>query len=255
MRCADARRLAESFLAGELLTETNDQILAHLEMCPGCRTDVDRRRRLRDELRRVFHSTPELASSPELTERLRDRLRNQPAFMPARGRRRLVPAWASAAAACVIAGLGLLWAYQAVFSDTLLAAAVGDHSYCTLPKEEPFTLETAALRQPLYRRLEALAPTATTPSGIDVRIVDRHLCFYGGRQFVHLVLQYRDQRVSLVASTSVNRSLSQFAAARIDGMNVVTFRSASLTLFVVGELQPTDLQAIATLIDKQLRQS
>jgi anti-sigma factor RsiW len=64
MRCADARRLAESFLAGELLTETNDQILAHLEMCPGCRTDVERRRSLRDELRRVFHSTQELASSP-----------------------------------------------------------------------------------------------------------------------------------------------------------------------------------------------
>lgn len=255
MRCADARRLADSFLAGELLTETNDQILAHLEMCAGCRSDVDRRRGLRDNLRHAFLAASELASSPGLTDRLRDRLRNQPALVAPRAPRRIVPAWATAAAACIIACVGLLWAYQAVFSDTLLAAAVGDHSYCTLPREEPFTLEAAALQQPLYRRLQALAPTAATPSGSELRIVDRHLCFYGGRQFVHLVLQYRDQRASLVVSTSTDRSLSQFASARVDGMNVVTFRSASLTLFVVGELQPTDLQAIATLIEQQLRQA
>ena len=255
MRCADARRLADSFLAGELLTETNDQILAHLETCAGCRTDVDRRRRLRDTLRHAFLATSELASSPELTDRLRDRLRSQPALVAPRASRHIVPAWATAAAACIIACVGLLWAYQAVFSDTLIAAAVGDHSYCTLPREEPFTLEAAALQQPLYRRLEALAPTATTLSGSEVRIVDRHLCFFRGRQFVHLVLQYRDQRASLVVSTSTDRSLSQFASARVDGMNVVTFRSSSLTMFVVGELQPTDLQAIATLIEQQLRQA
>ena len=255
MRCADARRLADSYLAGELLTETNDQILSHLETCHGCRTDVERRRRLRDDLRQAFHAASDLASSPELRQRLRDTLRHQPASMPQRVRRRIVPAWATAAAACVIACVGLLWVYQAVFSDTLLAAAVGDHSYCTMPKEEPFTLEAATLQQPLYRRLEALSPTAATLSGGDVRIVDRHLCFYGGRQFVHLVLRYRGQRASLVVSTLTDRSLAQFAGARIDGMNVVTFRSASLALFVVGELQLTDLQAIATLIDQQLRQS
>lgn len=42
---------------------------------------------------------------------------------------------------------------------------------------------------------------------------------------------------------------------RAPELSVVTFRSGSLTLFVVGELPRTDLQTIATLIDAHLRQS
>ena len=47
MNCRDVREVADSFLGEELLTETNHEILRHLENCPTCRTEIDARRRLR----------------------------------------------------------------------------------------------------------------------------------------------------------------------------------------------------------------
>ena len=54
MNCRDVREIADSFLCEELLTETNHEILRHLDTCPSCRTEIDARRRLRGALRDAF---------------------------------------------------------------------------------------------------------------------------------------------------------------------------------------------------------
>jgi hypothetical protein len=136
-----------------------------------------------------------------------------------------------------------------------MAAAVGDHRYCALPKDGPLTLDAAALQWPAYRRLDALPETITASAHTDIRLLDRHFCVYGGRQFAHLVLGYRGKRVSLVVSATAEAAHARPGAADVDGLGVVTFKSGSLTLFVVGDLPLTDLQTIATLVDKHLRQS
>lgn len=213
------------------------------------------RRRVAEALRRAFHRAPELAPSPELTARVRDVLRSHSAAVPPQVRRRPFIRWAAAAAACLVACAGLLWVYQVVLGDTLIAAAVGDHRYCALPKDGPLSFDAVALQQPAYRRLEGLPQTMSSVPGAEVLVLDRHVCVYGDRRFVHLVLGYRGERLSLVVSADKDPVSAQFGTARVDGMNVVTFRSGSLTLFVVGELSHTDLQTIATLIDQQLRQA
>ena len=40
MECRDVREMADSFLGEELLTETNHEILRHLETCPVCRAEL-----------------------------------------------------------------------------------------------------------------------------------------------------------------------------------------------------------------------
>src|SRR3954447_19284581 len=75
MNCREVREVADSFLCEELLTETNHEILRHLECCPSCRTEVDARRRLRGVLRTAFDRAPELQPSGEFAGRLRDQLR------------------------------------------------------------------------------------------------------------------------------------------------------------------------------------
>jgi len=40
MDCRDVRDLADSFLAEELLMETNLEMLQHLERCPSCRGEL-----------------------------------------------------------------------------------------------------------------------------------------------------------------------------------------------------------------------
>ena len=44
MNCRDVREVADSFLIEELLTETNHDILRHLDTCPFCCTEIDARR-------------------------------------------------------------------------------------------------------------------------------------------------------------------------------------------------------------------
>src|SRR5215813_13607543 len=76
MNCRDVREIADSFLCEELLTETNHEILRHIETCPVCRTEIDGRRRLRGALRDAFNRAPDLQSSAEFQTRLRDQLRD-----------------------------------------------------------------------------------------------------------------------------------------------------------------------------------
>ena len=75
MNCRDVREIADSFLCEQLLTETNHEILRHLDTCPPCRTEIDARRRLRGALREAFNRAPELQASAEFRDRLRDQLR------------------------------------------------------------------------------------------------------------------------------------------------------------------------------------
>ena len=75
MNCRDVREVADSFLCEELLTETNHEILRHLDTCPSCRTEIDARRRLRGALRTAFNRAPELQPAGEFADRLRDQLR------------------------------------------------------------------------------------------------------------------------------------------------------------------------------------
>src|SRR5262245_60243880 len=51
MRCRDVREFADSFLSQQLVTETNQEILWHLEICSSCRIEIDGRRRVRETLR------------------------------------------------------------------------------------------------------------------------------------------------------------------------------------------------------------
>lgn len=210
---------------------------------------------IREHLRRAFNRAPGLAPAPELTLRLREILRREAVSTARQGRRRAFFKSLAAAAGFVLMCTGMLWMYQAVLGQALLAAAVGDHRYCVLPTDGPLTLDDAVRQWPAYRRLEILPETIAVSTHVEIRVLDRHFCVYGGRQFAHLVLRYGDRRVSLVVSGAAEAAHARTGTADIDGLHVVTFRSGALTLFVVGALPLTDLQTIATLIDQHLRQS
>ena len=72
MECRNVRELADSFLAEELLTETNHDILRHLEGCPVCRADLAARRALREGVRGAFHRSTDLAPSREFIDQAED---------------------------------------------------------------------------------------------------------------------------------------------------------------------------------------
>ena len=70
MECRRFRDIADSYLAEELLVETNHEVLRHLETCPACRAELAARRGVRRALRSAFANAEELQPAGDLRERV-----------------------------------------------------------------------------------------------------------------------------------------------------------------------------------------
>jgi anti-sigma factor RsiW len=267
MECRDVRELADSFLAEELLTETNHEILRHLETCPVCREELAARRALREGVRRAFQHASDLDPSPEFMTQLRENLHHAAHRVPTRRGIRFHGWWALAATALLAIALGL--AYRGrdwiAATATLARAAVGDHRNCALQfrlAEKPISLEEAAQRYgAVYRVLETLPPNDLMTAVGPAHVLERHACVYGGRRFAHVVFKYRGARVSLlVTAAERNAQLALPGEAlphvtsggRIDDMSVVSFRASSQMVFFAGDIAQADLMTLAHAVAEPL---
>jgi anti-sigma factor RsiW len=75
LKCSDLWQIADSYLDGELQTETNHAVIAHLERCLSCRRELSASRELRSRLRAAFIHAPELDEAEGFAERLKSLLR------------------------------------------------------------------------------------------------------------------------------------------------------------------------------------
>jgi hypothetical protein len=71
MECRRFRDIADSYLAEELLVETNHEVLRHLETCPVCREELAARRQVRRVLRSAFARAQELQPAGDLRDRVK----------------------------------------------------------------------------------------------------------------------------------------------------------------------------------------
>jgi anti-sigma factor RsiW len=252
MECRDVREVVDSFLAEELLTETNHEILRHLETCPVCRADLAARRALREGMRRAFHGAPGLDPSPEFVTRLRNELQNAAHGEPARRSVRFQGWWALAATVLLAVALGVAYRGREWIAATgaLARAAVGDHRNCALQfrlTEKPISLEEAAERYgAAYGVLENLPPNEVMTAVGPARVLERHACVYGGRRFAHIVFEYRGERVSLMMTEGDEAGSS--ASTRVDGMNVASFRAGRQIVFIAGDVPAADLTMLADTV-------
>jgi anti-sigma factor RsiW len=263
MECRDVRDMADSFLAEEFLTETNHEILRHLETCPACRADVAARRALRDGMRRAFQNARDLDPRPEFAAELRTTLRRAHQHGSSRRGFRFQAWWALAATGLLAVALGLAYrGYERIATTRALArAAVGDHRNCALQfrlAEKPISLEEAARRYGVvYRVLERLPPEHIMTAAGPARVLERHACVYAGQRFAHVVLEYRNQRVSLLVAEVDGgnpRALPRevrpqvTSGSRIDEMSVVFFRTSHHMVFLAGDVPQTELVALADAV-------
>jgi len=267
MECRDVREMADSFLGEELLTETNHEILRHLDTCPVCRADLEGRRALREGVRRAFHRAPELGPSPEFVARLQTTL--QGASRQGSARRAVIFQGWWALAATVVLAVALGAAYRGrdwiTATGALARAAVGDHRYCALQfrlAERPISLEDAAQRYgAAYRVLERLPPDDVMTASGPAHVLERHACVYEGRRFAHIVFRYRGERVSLLVTPADGRLTAALpgdarphltSPGRIDGMTVVSFRASRQMVFLTGDVVQDDLVKLAEAVGEPL---
>ncbi len=185
--------------------------------------------------------------------------------------RRRRPAWwqrrawmAIAASLIILVGSAVaLREWSASTLETLLHAAVGDHRFCALTfklAEKPIPLAEAPQRVGgVHALLAAVEPDTTTLSGGPLRVMERHSCVFEGRRFVHIVLLYKDEPISVLVPTDRDQVSSDLwrvgppadgttAVTVSEGFHVASFRSARYVVFVVSSLNDRDLQEVATAI-------
>jgi hypothetical protein len=268
MNCRDVRDMADSFLCEELLTETNHEILRHLDTCPSCRTEIDARRRLRGALRDAFKRAPELQPSAEFRNRLRDQLRE----VSVHGARpwSLSRRWLALAAGVVlavgVAGAGVVFMKRSgVPVEALAQDAVGDHQNCALKYRlvrTPVPLEEAAQRfDSAYRVLLNAPPDdVPTPDG-PARVTERHSCAFGARRFGHVIMEYRGHVVSLLmtANDGATGIVGQDAIPHVlgrpmNGLSVMSVNGTHHAVLLVSDLESAELAQLSRAVSVPLAQ-
>ena len=246
MQCRDARELLDSFLAQELLVETNHELLRHLSGCPDCKSDLDMRARLRSGLKQAFSRSPELQVRPEFVSEMTGRLRSR-----ALKEKRSWQAWPLLAAA---ASVLLVVAAGAFFlrgpAPEMAALAAGDHQNCAVKfalAERPISLEEAAARyDTAYARLQTVPPNDVSTASGTLHVAERHSCVFQNRRFGHVVLRLDQHLVSLL----MTRDESSHAAGLqqlppVNGLSIASFRAADHVIYIVSDLKEPAFHDVA----------
>jgi anti-sigma factor RsiW len=259
MVCRDVRELADAFLSDQLLVETTQEMVRHLESCPECRHEIETRRELRNRLQSAFGSAPALAPRQEFADQLRARL--QPRAAAGVSRRDVLRSWWAIAAGAVLAAGGGLAGRSALHRSRLAElarSAAGDHQNCAIKfnlTERPISLQDAARRfDPAYAGLVALQ----APEGSSMEVVERHSCEYQGRRFAHVVYRYQGHVVSLLvtASTEGESATPAMLPRGAEGQwSVASFSSPRHLIFVVSDLDDRDTLAVADALARPVADS
>lgn len=257
MECRDVRSLADAYLSGELLVETTQALVQHLERCPACRADLGSRRRLRGALRAAFESAPDLRPRPEFLRELESRLRHQASAGQRAGWRSWLVAAACVALAVGVGSGGLMWVAERSLAE-LAHLAAGDHQNCALKfslPERPVSLTEAARFDAAFGRLDTVALDGRAPGGEPIEYVERHACVYLGQRFAHVVVRYKGTPVSLLVAEQDARDRWLWPATRDarpvagdDRFSTVSFRSADRRVFVVSTLPSRDVLVVANAL-------
>jgi hypothetical protein len=290
MECRRFRDLADSYLAEELLVETNHELIRHLESCPACRHELSARRQLGAVLRSAFSQAADLRPATDFEARVRTRL-HPPATVTARtrwfgiGRR-----WALAASLVVAGALTLnsvgggwhAWPVEGWLPlnptppagralQDVAPYAAGDHEECAVNNRQPerLALEEAGRKyDPAYVGLiDALQRDAVSGAHL-VDVVDGHSCVFQGRRFGHVMVKHAGRLASVLVTNVLaapKMSLPRGGHELGRRVNVCTptadfrvacFRAPDHAVFVVSDLGEQDnlelARAVAPSLQKHL---
>jgi hypothetical protein len=268
--CEKTRRYMDAYISNELLVETNQEMLRHLETCPACTAELDARGRLRSRLKTAVQNQP---VPPALSALVRERIRRQASPWTH---------WALASAAafalCVAAWFAYPWqqrlpdiadrAAQAGYIRKVSAtvasifkSGLGDHIHCAVfrkyPRNPPTVEEMEAELGPEYQRLLTVLQPAVPPG---YRVVMAHQCTYAARHFVHLVMRKGGDVISVVITKKdPGETLNALSPATVasgvpvyqstaERYQVAGFESENYLAFVVSTLDaPRNLQLATNL--------
>lgn len=284
--CENTRKYLDSYISNELMVETNQDVLRHVESCPACAAELETRTRLRSRLKAAVNAQ---SVPPEFQVRIREQIRNHrspgwPGFSWLRaGWPRVAMATAASLLVCAGIWVNYSWERMPPISDrpaqnayikkvsTTLAAVLkvglGDHIHCSIfrkyPKDAPPVEKMEADLGPEYKGLLPVV-RAAVPEGY--RVVMAHRCGYAGRKFIHLTFENNGGLLSLVVARKEDgESLASLApSAEPSGVpiyqsaagryQVAGFEAGNFFAYVVSELKNKANLQIASSVAPGVRE-
>jgi anti-sigma factor (TIGR02949 family) len=261
-QCDRTRRQMDAYLSNELLVETTDEMLRHLENCEVCSRELESRMRVREALRRaaVSQSVPD-----GLGEAIHQRLKkNQSRSFWARR----APTWALAVAVAAMLAIVLVggrqWsrlehARQMVAS--VLQLGVSDHLHCAIRGHNYPDVANSAdvLRKKLGPQYAELLPVVEKKLP-GFQVLEAHICTVPGspRKYVHFIARGKGTILSVILTKREGKDLPQgrlvaassfgkvnFYEKQLEGVSVAGFQVGGYFGFVVSDLSQHEMGELA----------
>lgn len=286
MKCNDFQEIIDSYLCDELLTETNHDVLRHLEQCAVCRRVIESRRALRGRLRSAVLNSPEFQVSDQFKERLRAELRQsvlpeeKPRRRSARGffglsRMSFLTAAAAAAGLIFVFVLGIIYLQNpageelaaqhevislnpAINAGATERIALGDHLGCAVNhdlEEAPVKIDLSAPGQQELRQ-NIVQPLVHKTGSADYKLIEAHECRYLGHDFTHLIFSAGGSTLSVIL-LDVGRKgrleTDAIAHFKSGAYRMARFDAGNRAVFVISDLPARKNAAAAELLFRPLR--
>ena len=265
--CDRYRRYFDAYLDNELLVETNQDVLQHLNSCVECARILEGRARTKQLVR---DAVTKEGAPPELVAALRSRLRTErPSFFAFNTVR-----WTMAAAAVLLlalVGVGRLQRARIVQfggddgvfptlsarAQELLRVGLVDHVHCTIIAQQwkrfmSFDEKARTGRSALGPDFIALVPAVEAKLGGEYKLVLGHRCVANNRRYVHLILTgNKGVLLSLVITEKNNESFTQSdAVAVMRASGIPIYRGRQGVLEIAGFESDKYLAYVVSNLDR-----
>ena len=267
-RCEKVQGLMDAYLSNELLVETTQDILTHLQGCAQCTGELEARTRVRNALRRAV-------MSQEAPETLRSRVVGnvrQAARDGAVGPGVAFGSWGWMAGAVAALALmaGITWRIASRDFDltaALLNVGWTNHLKCTLAghyAKTPLPIETSlGYLGPEYAPLLPVVREKLP----EFELLQAHRCTIAGRKFTHFILHRGDTVVSVsLVEKRTGEDFPQHAWNQvmkqvtpliyeegISGIQIAGFESAQHLAFVMSNTDKAENSRMAYMLAPEIR--
>ena len=242
--CQHVREVMDSYLAEELLVETNHDVLRHLDSCPECAAELQRRQRLRALL---SHALEVQVDEQRAAARISHALDREQ-----RPWRRIAPL--ATLAATLIAAAAVAFWFSRPVDVAAYDEAAEDHVACALIYPVSYSYDADRAARNLAPPFTAVVDAVGLSHGA-YEVIDAHMCPYKGRNYAHVVFRGGGQMLSLFAERAQRGTLPAAPATTLTGETIdvhettrLGYRIAAVAtrdyrLFLISEW-PTEPPAI-----------
>ncbi len=248
--------------------------LRHIEACPDCSAELDRRAALRLRVKQAVQATA--AAGADIESRIRSSLRREQEEEPFRQPwNRALLRVAAMIAVCFgvwvlyeVGRVRLVTASQDLYIQALqsrvgniFGAGLGDHLHCARFRQ--FPAQAPAYEELLHEmgpELSALAPLVKARIPEEFEIVMAHRCAYQGRRFIHLVLRTESKLASLVITEKREGEVlppgpaNGLRLAAVRGYQIASMESSRHWIYFISDLDRERNRTLLADLGPEVRQ-